>query len=508
MHLFAKYLPAGSVRGGVVSATLASVGLAAVNFAAVPLVLRLLGAEAYGLVGVSVIVQACMQSLDLGIGQAVSLQVARFRGRQITKNEMELLAAGGERLFAGIALAAACSLVLFGISSGEEWVDAEKLTPSTIVKCLSLIAISAGLRFLSGAYKALLTGFEKIVELSLLSFVFGIGRTAAVVAWLLWIRASAVDYFTLMVFFILLELVFLRIRATRCVSLGSSRAAGLSEIWRLRKMAGSLALLNLLWLASSQVDRVVFSGVLSLTDFGHFSAVAVLASSLYLITLPAIQAIQPRMARLYAAGTLEEFARLFRRATQLLTVVASAITASLAYHAESALRFWMHDDAAASAWSTTFQVYAVGHAVASVHALAFSAQYSAGRLRLQLWGSVVFTALWVPAALVAGMKGNTMETGGLWMLGNVAFLLVWTPQAIQHATGVHAYRWLLADILLPGGTASAAALLVAALFHSNSEIGLGAHLLLGVLVGLCAGLSVASFTRGYATRWFTSFANP
>src|SRR3546814_5741712 len=58
-----------------------------------------------------------------------------------------------------------------------------------------------------------------------------------------------------------------------------------------RNFAAGMVLINLLVLLSNQTDKIILSGLVSLTDFGYYVLATTGASVIYILTTPVTQAI-------------------------------------------------------------------------------------------------------------------------------------------------------------------------------------------------------------------------
>jgi O-antigen/teichoic acid export membrane protein len=119
----------------------AAVGLA-VLLLAVPLYLRLLGPEAYGLVGLFATLMAAATALDLGLGATLNREVARMTARPADSPEfadvVATLRAGGWLIGLGLgALFATLAPLL-----ATRWLTPSALSTSDVRQALVLMGIA------------------------------------------------------------------------------------------------------------------------------------------------------------------------------------------------------------------------------------------------------------------------------------------------------------------------------------------------------------------------------
>src|SRR5205085_8177335 len=88
------------------------------------------------------------------------------------------------------------------------------------------------------------------------------------------------------------------------------RAAAIRRVWR---FAGGMSVIAVTGGLLTQMDKIVLSKVVALSDFGGYNIAAVIASTLAtLFVVPIFSAIFPRLSALVALAKPDEVRRLYR----------------------------------------------------------------------------------------------------------------------------------------------------------------------------------------------------
>jgi O-antigen/teichoic acid export membrane protein len=249
----------------------------------------------------------------------------------------------------------------------------------------------------------------------------------------------------------LLEFVVLRLSVRRILAFGPSRR----EPWSfapLRRVAGfslRVAFASLVWVLVTQLDKLLLSSLLPLSDYGWFSLAVTAAGGISLLAAPIGQAVQPRLTYLFAEGSDATFRATYADATQLLSAIALTSSFILAVGARPLLWAWTGDAILAERAAPVLALYSLGNGLLSIVAMTYYLQVARGDLSLHLKGNVVFAALLVPTIVMATARGGMLGAGLAWCGANLAFFLAWT--AIVHKKflpGLHA-RWFVLDAALP-----------------------------------------------------------
>ena len=122
----------GPIRRGLGANYTAQAWYALANVAIVPLFLQVFGAEAYGLVGAFLVLQACAVALDAGLSAAFARELVAMGQGRGGAAAVVLSMRRKERTIALIALAFA--LIVFAAAAylASRWLDPVKLDPGTV----------------------------------------------------------------------------------------------------------------------------------------------------------------------------------------------------------------------------------------------------------------------------------------------------------------------------------------------------------------------------------------
>ena len=130
-----------------------------------PLFLKHMGPEAYGLVGFFSTLQACFMLLDAGLTPTMARETARYHGGAVSASEYRTLLYVLQLLFIAVAFVGGSILFLGSGAISAHWLNVKKLPVAQVKTALQLMAISASLRWVSGIYRSIISGSEQLVWL-------------------------------------------------------------------------------------------------------------------------------------------------------------------------------------------------------------------------------------------------------------------------------------------------------------------------------------------------------
>lgn len=470
-----------------------SIWNALLNLAVVPIYLRYLGVDAYGLVGVLVTLQFLFQILDLGIAPTVNREVARGTalGNLATARTLVHSLAfvyWGTALFIAIIVSALSGLL------SEYWVHSDKLPPSTIRLALMLMgAVIAG-RWPVGLYLAAVSGAHRLASGSLVTMLYSTVNALGAIAILAFVSKTIQALFIWQALTAILYAIGMRWLAWRVLGgtgTTSFEVASLRRIWRFSAGMFAVTVAGALF---TQIDKMILSRMLGLADFGIYTLAGTIAGALGLFTTPVFNVIYPNFAALVAAGQPEKLRRNYRIASRMTSAVLFSTAIVLAVLSKNVIALWTGNPAIAAKAAPIVSLLVFGTALNGVLTVTHALQLAYGMTKLPLVINAVLLVVAMPAIIslvyfYAGPGG-----AAAWLFLNVLYGIL--SLLLTHLTILKTFNAMLAfwDIVAPALVASAAGVAVYAanaLFHMPDAVAVVFGALIGILAIIASVLSYA-----------------
>ena len=439
-----------SLKANIIASYLSQAYITLASIVVLPLYIRYMGAEAYGLVGFFTLLQVWFSLLDMGLTPMLARETARFHGGGLDVLAYRQLVRALEGVFILSALGGGLLLFTGAGYIAQHWLQTSALPLDQVETAIQLMAMTIAMRWLGGVYRSTLSGAERLVELSVFNAGIATLRTVGVLPVLLWVDASPLAFFLFQLGVTLLETLGLWLYAYRCLPrfIPSQRLGwSFAPLKKVYQFSLGIAFASLVWVLITQVDKLILSHLLPLADYGYFTLAVLVASSVTLLSAPISTALLPRMAKLEAKGNTDTLIQLYRQTTQWVTLLASSAALTLALCAEPLLLVWTGDTQLAQQAAPILRLYALGNGILAVCAFPYYLQYAKGNLRLHLIGNALFIVLLVPATVWATLNFGAIGAGYAWLASNVISFLLWLPVIHRRfAPGLHQH-WVGKDIL-------------------------------------------------------------
>lgn len=426
----------------------ASTWSAVLALAVVPVYVRYLGVEAYGLIGFFVTLQVVLQLLDAGLATTINREVARHsaagkasEARSVLRTVAVIYWIVGATI--GVLIVAVAPVI------ASSWLQSATIDPAVLTRAVMLMGLAIACRWPIALYQSALIGAQRLVISSSVQVVMvTIGHGGAATLLALW-SATIEAFFVWHAAAALAHAFVLRWAAWR--ALGGRRGerfrgSVLRRIWRFSAgMSGTAVAAVLL----TQIDKVLLSRMLSLEDFGRYTLAAVVASGLYVVITPVFNAVYPRFSALVSRGDGIGLAALYRTGTRLFCGVLFPLGLGVAWFAEDVLAVWTGDAELAGNASRIVALLALGTTLNGVMHFPYALQLAHGMVRLPLIIATVLAIAVVP--LIVYLTSSYGAAGGAaaWLLVNAAYVCFGTWLTHRRLLVGIGARWLFADVGMP-----------------------------------------------------------
>lgn len=493
-----------TIRRSVIAHFSARAWLAIAAVVCVPVYIRLLGVEAWGLAGFFASLLLWMSLLDGGLGQAVGRQMALYTAGACPLEEVRAALRSVETLFLVVGALAAGALWLAAPTLATQWVQPVTLHADEVTTTIRLMAVVIALRFPEALYAGALVGLQRLVRLAVLNIALTTLRWGGAVAVLVWIGDTITAFFAWQLFASIVSVVSLRIAlrfamppapATRA----HLRAGTLARLW---PYAGGVTLTTLLGLMLTQVDKLLLSRLLPLDQYGYYALAALVATGLMQVVAPLSEVMRARLTGLLAAGLPEPVTDTYHTAAQMASVLVTPAGLLLIVCAADVMQLWTGDAAVAAQAATLLSLLALGSLLNAYMYLPYALQLAAGWPGLSARINLGAVAIAVPALLWAAPRYGAYGAAWVWVLINVGYMTAGIHLMHRRLLSPEKWRWYIADVAQPA-LAAAAGLFAALLLRPSqpSRLELAVWVAGAGLSSMAAAFAAAPRLHSGLRRW-------
>ena len=451
-----------SLKKNVIANYLGQGWAALMGLAFIPVYIKYLGIEAYGLIGIFALLQAWLALLEMGMMPALSREMARFTGTTHSVTSIRNVLRSIEIIALGIAV-----LIVIGVWATSEWLasdwlKADRLPVNTVAHAFSIMGIITATRLIENIYRSSLVGLQKQVTLNVITSIMATLKGLGAVGILIWVSPSIEAFFIwqglLTIVSASLFAYFVYSTLPKTNSKGKFSILAIREI---RGFAGGMMGITFLALLLTQIDKIILSKILTLEAFGYYSFAAIMAGALHKLINPITQAFYPRLSELVARSHEQQLILDFHKSAQLVTVIMGSAAITLMFFAEPILRLWTQDPDLAQRSATLVALLALGNLLNGLMWVPYQTQLAHGWTSLTIKINLISVAIIIPMILWAVPTYGAVGAAWVWVLLNAGYVLIGNHFMYRKILRGQKWHWYFQDVLFP----LAVAVVVASLFY-------------------------------------------
>ncbi len=448
-----------SVKANVIANYFSQAYVALMGFVFVPVFIKFLGVEAFGLLGIFAILQSSLALLDMGMKPALGREMARFTAGALDAQSIR-------DLLRSVAIAAAAMAAVVFLGTwwsarwiASKWLNVQTLPLNTVRHALVGMGILCALRFVENIYSGSIAGLQRQVLQGVLSSSLVTARALGAIAVLAWVSPTVEAFF---IWQVLISAITIPILASvvyrelpTCPRPARFSWASVRSIWR---FAGGILTITLLSLLLTQFDKILLSRLLPLSVFAIYAVASVLSSALYMLSTPIGAAFYPSFAQLITLGDVAALRHAYHQAAQLSAVVMGSAAIVLIIFADTVLSAWTANPSLTRDAAPILRVLAFGTLLGGFIGVPLQMQLAYGWTKLTIQMNFIAVALLVPMLFLIVPRYGGIGAAWVWVALNSAYLLFDIYFMHLRLLPLDKWRWYGRDVVVPASAAAAATL--------------------------------------------------
>lgn len=463
----------------------------------IPLYIRVLGLEAYGLIGFYLALRGFLQVLDLGAGPVVSREVARYAASGIAAPDTRDALHTFQGLYWMVGGMLGCLLVVFAPLIAGSWLQAESLSHDQVTTAVRLIGVLIGVQWPSTYYQSALLGLERQVVLSVILTSASIATHLGALAIMILAQRHVAVFFACAIALAIAQVLTLAFLYRKHVRFDERPLFRLASLRHIGRFAAGVGIITLTGSILAQTDKVFLSSILPLARFAQYSLAATVAAALVVVVMPIFNTFYPRYSSMLAAGREAELRELHHFGSQLVVLALVPAAFLVVFFGRDLVELWTHDAATATAVAPLATLLVAGAVFNGFMILPYALQLAHGWTRAGIIFGVASVLLYLPVLAFMAVKFGAAGGATAWLALNVAYFAIMGPvmhlKLLPGALG----EWLVRDLAIP--TVCAAA--VTALWASIAPRAEGAGRLLIIVAAFLLAGGAAALAAGRFRTW-------
>lgn len=479
------------------------------GLAFVPLYIKYLGIEAYGVIGLFAVLQAWLGLLDMGMTPTLVREMARFTGGTHSNESIRDLLRSIEIIAWGMAVLIAGGVALGSGWIATSWLKADALPVGVVAQAFVIMGLVTALRFVESVYRSALVGLQRQVLLNVVNCVLATLRGVGAVGILVWVSPTIGAFFLWQAIISIVTLTALCIstysiipKGIRC---GIFSLDALREIWT---FAGGIFGTTFLAAILTQTDKIILSGILDLKSWGYYSFATAISGSLSLLSTPIHQAWSPLLSEIASVRDKKKFIYNFHLGSQITTVIIGSISLVAIFYAEVILHLWTQNKDLSESVYKILQVLLFGKMLNCLLIIPSVAQLAYGWTSLGFKSNIFAVIILVPSLVLIVPKYSSIGAAWIWVALNIGYFVFFIPAMFSKIIKTEKWAWYFHDVLSPVALSFFALLIFRLLFAGDGPLLVDfLTLLAAMFVAFFASIMGSSILRTYIIRYIQILNN-
>jgi O-antigen/teichoic acid export membrane protein len=478
-----------------------SVWTALVGLAVIPVYVRYLGIEGYALVGFLATAQAFVQILDFGLSASINREVARGSATGDLVDARCLLHTLAVIYWAAAGVIA-LTMVLLSPILAESWLRSGQFSVDSLSSALMLIGLTVACRWPGQLYQGALMGAQRIVVSSGLNVAFVTAASIGAVCVLAFVSKSVQAFFLWQAGVSLIFVLAARFAAWRLLP-GPKIKFDRYQLKRIWRFSAGVAGITVSGIVLGQLDKLVLSKMVELTEYGQYMLASAIAAALYLFTAPLSNVLFPRFSALVHAADTARLADTYRLSTRLLGAIVFPAAMLLSVFPREIIHAFTGDSELAHSVSAFLPLLAIGTALHGIMHIPYALQLAYGMTRLPLLINAVLVLVISPLTVMLIWMYGAVGGATAWLALHALYFVLGTWITHRHLLKGTGLGWVTWEVGIPFGV-SALVGLSAKYLPWGSDLPLNARLGYGAGLALLAVVLIfliSPHLRAIAVRW-------
>lgn len=424
--------------------------VALVGIVLVPIYIRIIGTESYGLVAFYGTLVGSLAILDLGLSTAISRQIAILRVQQNKEREMKDLVFSVEIIYWCIALLLGLLIIALAHPIAVHWVKAKDLPVAVIEKAVMLMGAVFAFQFPASIYNGVMIGMERQNPNAVITVIFTTLKAAGVILVLKMLSPTVEGYFIWQALITLLFTLSLRGLVWNKLAVKNFKAVfskvQLKTIWR---FAAGMTGISLITFFLTQIDKIVVSKMVLLEFVGYYNLAFLLSTVINQIIGPIQPVIFPRFASLVSQNRQSELVALYHKSCRWIAIIVFPIGFTLILFAKEILFLWTKNPTLTMYTAPILRVVAAGTVCNCMLWMPYFYLLARGNTRFTTYQNIIASIILVPLLFWWTAKYGALGASFVWLFVNVGGVLITIPVFHRLFLKGELLNWYKRDVALP-----------------------------------------------------------
>ena len=429
----------------------------------IPFYIHILGESAYGLVSFFATLHTALNLLGLGLANTLRREYAVGEETETNNIRKYKLLRSVELLYFGIGI---FIVILCTFGSGfisNKWLNIEALDPNMVATVISLMGVSIAFQLIANLYAGCLFGLEHQVKANLLCVIWSIAKNVGALGVIALIAPDLRLFYSWHIVTDIAYLIALRIFVVKHLNI---RTRGLWKLHDLRnistiwKYTVGILMISLVALVNRQLDKVIISKFLTLTELGAYNASTTMGSLTAIIPAAIYTAIFPRFTKAVTTDNTEQLVSDFKMTNKIVNIVVVCMMAYIGAFAVPLIRIWTGSEVYADMLHVVGCLVVIAVGVTEFQEIPYALALAHGNTKINVMVGGIFIPIVATSTLFGIKYYGLMGAGIVYVVMALSQTLLYEYFVYKRYVDSNPVRLIMKDTILPSLFALASAFFI------------------------------------------------
>jgi len=395
-------------------------------FIFIPLYIKFLGTENYGLIGFYALLLGIISFADSGMSSAIIKEFSQDSDSNYKYSVLKNL----EKIYIFVC-SIICIAIFFSSSFiADRWISANGISKNDLIYYVRLIGLGVTTQLTSSLYFGALFALNRQVGANLLQFFWSFSRSALVLLLFLIFSKSIEIYFIWQIVCNVGYILILRSFIIKQLSIANAGLALKKEFNKLpRHMVqyiGGMIFIAIISAINIQADKLVTSSMFDLATFGFYNIASSLAQIPVIFATPLIAFAFPLFSK-FSSGN-EDDAKIkslevFNKVFYLINIIGLVLTSGIFFYSKEILTLWTGNSVPSSVFNeivVDVQLLIIGSFFLALQLPLYYLLLSKGKTKYTIYQGGVQLLIGIPLLYYCSNKYGLIGIPIPWLLINFA----------------------------------------------------------------------------------------
>lgn len=404
-----------SVRHNIIANFTGNVWRGVFNLAFIPVYIKLMGVEVYGLLGVFMSLSALFVLLDMGLSTTLSRELSRLSVIENSAQESRNLVRTFEAVYWLIGIVIGASVIILAPLIAEYWINSASISTEIIEQTLLVMGMLLAFQWPRAIYIGGLEGLQRQILYNVIKTLSMLARHLGAVLVLTFISPSILYFFYWQSFVALITTIVLAVYLWKSLPKFNGRSKFDKNLFvKNWKFVSGVMGISLGAVLLAQIDKIILSKMLTLEVFSYYMLATTVATIIMSLVSPIHTALFPRLSQLVVKKDENSISDLYHRGCQLASIIILPISITMIFFSKEILSTWVRDPTVVNNTHMLLSLLIVGTTIKAYMTLPYTLQLAHGWTKLAFYKNVIAVIIIIPSMLWAAQVYQGI--GAAWVL--------------------------------------------------------------------------------------------